>query len=180
MLFKYLMATVALAAVVISSPTEPTTVAKPADSLSQCENAITQVKEPVVVSCKEGKVEKVKSHLITVQKPIQVLSFTFSSSSSIVIQKEVVTKYSQEFIKVLIKFQSVLTVIYSHPKISAGCTEVFAKLDSHFDSICTVFKEKHGVEIYKMIHEESSINVTVWEKTGFKFQSKGGYSTISH
>ncbi|OAV88630.1 hypothetical protein PTTG_08468 [Puccinia triticina 1-1 BBBD Race 1] len=180
MLFKYLMATVALAAFAMSSPTEPTaTVAKPADTLSKCQTTITEVKEPVVVSCNEGKVEKVKSHLIKVQKPVQALSISIIFSSTLTIQKEVVTKYSHEFIKVLIKFQAILKVIYYHPKISAGCTEVYAKLDAHFDSICTVFYKKHGVEIYKMIHEEVSLNVTVWEKSGFKFQSKGNYSTIS-
>ncbi|KAI7939628.1 hypothetical protein MJO29_014364 [Puccinia striiformis f. sp. tritici] len=166
-----------------SSPTVPTIVSPPATHLNQCQTVITEVKEPVVASCKAGKIEKVKSHLEKVQKPVKALSASFSYSSTLVIKKEVITKYSYEFIKVLRKFQSILTVIYSHPKISASCTEVYAKFDYQFDSICTVFK-KHGVEIYKLIHEEASLNVTVWVKSGFKFQSKGDYkpntSTIGH
>ncbi|KAH9443157.1 hypothetical protein Pst134EB_027508 [Puccinia striiformis f. sp. tritici] len=116
-------------------------------------------------------------------KTVKALSASFSYSSTLVIKKEIITKYSYEFIKVLRKFQSILTVISSHPKISASCTEVYAKFDYQFDSICTVFK-KHGVEIYKLIHEEASLNVTIWVKSGFKFQSKGDYkpntSTIGH
>ncbi|KAI9621126.1 hypothetical protein H4Q26_013324 [Puccinia striiformis f. sp. tritici PST-130] len=140
MLFKYLLATVALAASAASSPTVPTIVSPPATHLNQCQTVITEVKEPVVASCKAGKIEKVKSHLEKVQKPVKALSASFSYSSTLVIKKEIITKYSYEFIKVLRKFQSILTVISSHPKISASCTEVYAKFDYQFDSICTVFK----------------------------------------
>ncbi|POW07709.1 hypothetical protein PSTT_08123 [Puccinia striiformis] len=73
-----------------SSPTVPTIVSPPATHLNQCQTVITEVKEPVVASCKAGKIEKVKSHLEKVQKPVKALSASFSYSSTLVIKKEII------------------------------------------------------------------------------------------
>ncbi|PLW07250.1 hypothetical protein PCANC_05342 [Puccinia coronata f. sp. avenae] len=184
MLLKYLMFTISLAASAISVPYEYPVppVTKPEVSLEKCQTEIALVKQPIVTSCNAGKVEEVKSHLYRVQKPVNTLSITFNTHSSLTIEKDVYTKYSVQFIKVLIKFQSVLTVIYKYPNIKYGCNEVFAKFDYHFDIISTKLK-KHGVEIYKKIYAESSFDWTIWESSGFKFYKKEGYSssgTIGH
>jgi len=153
-------------------------VAKPEATLDQCQAVITQVQEPVVASCDAGDVTEVKHHLSQVEQPLHVLSISFSLTSFFTIRKEVVHKYSYAFVKVLTKFQAVLTVIDSYPKIAAGCTDAFAKMDQYFDNICTVFK-KRGEEIYQQIHQEASFNVTIWATAGFTFQSKAGYDSSS-
>lgn len=159
MLFKHLMAAASLAVSVMSSPTSTDVVAQGA-SLEKCQAAIVEVKQPVVESCSKGHVDEVKSHLDKVKKPVKTAAFYFQSTYTI--HQEILVKYSYEFVKILQKFEEVLIVIHSHPQISAGCTDVFAQFNIHFDSICTEF-EKHGVDIYKAIKKESSIHFSVWD-----------------
>jgi len=176
MQFKYLMmAAVALAGSVVSlAPPPTTTPAKTEATLQKCETVIAEIKQPVVKSCDDGKVDDVKDHLMKAQQPVQSLSTTITASATITIQKEVIKRYCDEFVKVLIKFQAVLTVVSKYSKIKSGCTEVYKKFDVHFDKICAHFK-KHGVEVYKQIYATTTLELTVWESSGFTFYKKGGY-----
>ncbi|KNZ60087.1 hypothetical protein VP01_1612g10 [Puccinia sorghi] len=196
MLFKYLVAPIALAAAtagfnfgrhpeskgidfsVVLSVTEE--AQGPIRAQCAKENVPAVVKDLSVIYV---RVDKVSEKLHTAEKLeknflVRVFLFLFFVACGLfwmlILSPNLVVQIKQAtiFFQFLFKFEGILRDISQHPKVSKGCHEKITEFNSKFDVVVQDIK-KHDIEIKRAL-AGFTLDLSLWSSLGFKFQNQLG------
>ncbi|EFP79731.2 uncharacterized protein PGTG_06052 [Puccinia graminis f. sp. tritici CRL 75-36-700-3] len=178
MLFKYLLAPVALAASVVCYPPgyggQSPSVRPDYNGLdfSSCTDKIRQVREPLASSCQRQSVQDATSKLDGLYEPIHALSNRVHVS--VRSDTKVAYKYTRSLVSLFSNFQGIVDTIGRYPRVFSRSQETIFEFNSQFESILTDFSSA-GVNIHEVFSQSTAVRFESWQQVGFTFPEKFGF-----
>ncbi|EHS64377.1 hypothetical protein PGT21_002199 [Puccinia graminis f. sp. tritici] len=162
MLFKYLLAPIALAAA--SVPYDDRSISKQID-FKTIVSVTETYKQSITNSCGSDNVQGVVNDLTQIYTPVVDISEKFHNS---VVKADYVNAQAKIFGSFLVKFEAILKVVSQHPKVYQGCRSKVPEFDSKFSLIISDFK-KYNVD-FRAALGGVKLDYDLWVKFGFKSQ----------
>ncbi|KAH9457952.1 hypothetical protein MJO28_005020 [Puccinia striiformis f. sp. tritici] len=181
MLFKYLLAPVALAASVVCYPPgysgqspsirpSPDYVNTNVD-FNTCTRKFEQAREPLASSCRAHSVQEATSKLSGLYEPVH----TLSNKLHVAIRSDtkVAFKYSSSLVSLFSGFQGIVDTIGRYPKVVQSSQETIFEFNAQFEHILNDFSSA-GVDTHEVFSQSTNIRFESWQKLGFSFPEKLG------
>lgn len=177
MLFKYLLAPIALAASVVCYPPPGYSNGSPSVQpdygvdFNTPTDKFRQVREPIASSCKRQAVQDVTSKLDGLYQPVRTLSVKFHSA--VKVDTKIAIKNTQSLISFFAGFQGIVDTLVKYPQVVSSSQETLLEFNTQFDSILQDFSGA-GVNIRQVFSQRTSVKFESWQKLGFTFPQKFG------
>ncbi|KNZ53800.1 hypothetical protein VP01_3131g5 [Puccinia sorghi] len=169
MLLKFLLAPIALAMATTPVPNKDAAVSRRLD-FNQIVAVAENLKQPIIAACNKNQVQEVNNHLIEIHKPVSEIAQRFHLIGKL--GKDVLFPQARIFIAFLKVFELILREISHHQKVSDGSHKALAEFQPNFDLIVDDFR-KYKTDFHSAL-DGFRIDVALWVRFGFKFQSKIG------
>ncbi|WAQ84917.1 hypothetical protein PtA15_5A490 [Puccinia triticina] len=201
MLFKYLMALIALAASVAcyppsyggdQSPSTRPDYNNPSTrpdynnpstrpdynnngvDFSGCLDKIRQVKGPLVASCQRQSIRDANSKLDGLYEPIHSLSTKLHVS--IRSDSSVAFKSTRSLVSLFNNFQGIVDTIGKYPRVfrRSEAQETIFEFNSQFEAILNDYSSA-GVNVQQVFSQSTNVRFESWQQVGFTFPEKFGF-----